>query len=301
MRKTFALLVVLFVAVGAQAQWTVNGSNIYFLGGKVGIGVTTPDHDLKVESTTDAGIGVRTQDTTKFAFIRLLIPANSTVNNTAAGFYFQEGLGDFTTGNRFFTFGLNPVLDAFQILGGNANIPRLVLKANGNIGIGTVNPTTLLDVSGNINAAGNVTVSGNIAAKYQDVAEWVPANEPLAPATVVVLNSQKSNEVMPSAHAYDTAVAGVVSSKPGLILGERGDNKEQIATSGRVKVRVDATKAPILVGDLLVTSDRAGLAMKSIPVDLGGVKMHRPGTIIGKALEPLQKGEGEILVLLTLQ
>ncbi len=29
--------------------------------------------------------------------------------------------------------------------------------------------------------------------------------------------------------------------------------------------------------------------------------MHRPGTIIGKALEPLSTGEGTILVLLSLQ
>jgi len=29
--------------------------------------------------------------------------------------------------------------------------------------------------------------------------------------------------------------------------------------------------------------------------------MHRPGTIIGKALEPLRSGKGEILMLLTLQ
>ena len=50
-----------------------------------------------------------------------------------------------------------------------------------------------------------------------------------------------------------------------------------------------------------VTSDEAGTAMKSEPVDVGGVKMHRPGTIIGKALDPLPSGRGEILVLLSLQ
>jgi hypothetical protein len=64
---------------------------------------------------------------------------------------------------------------------------------------------------------------------------------------------------------------------------------------------VDATRVPIRVGDLLVTSDVEGVAMKSIPVDLGGMPFHRPGTIIGKALEPLDKGSGEILVLLSLQ
>ena len=60
----------------------------------------------------------------------------------------------------------------------------------------------------------------------------------------------------------------------------------------RVRVRVDAAAHPVRIGDLLVTSDKNGLAMVSEPVDLGGVKMHRPGTVIGKALEPLAGGEG---------
>jgi hypothetical protein len=41
--------------------------------------------------------------------------------------------------------------------------------------------------------------------------------------------------------------------------------------------------------------------MRSEPVEFAGVKMHRPATVIGKALEPLAQGEGEILVLLSLQ
>jgi len=36
-------------------------------------------------------------------------------------------------------------------------------------------------------------------------------------------------------------------------------------------------------------------------MNVGGASFHRPGTLIGKALEPLPGGEGEILVLLTLQ
>jgi hypothetical protein len=31
------------------------------------------------------------------------------------------------------------------------------------------------------------------------------------------------------------------------------------------------------------------------------VQLHRPGTLIGKALEPLKRGSGKILVLLSLQ
>jgi len=66
-------------------------------------------------------------------------------------------------------------------------------------------------------------------------------------------------------------------------------------------VKVDASKGPINIGDLMVTSDKEGFAMKSVPIELGGVQLHRPGTLIGKALEPLAQGSGEILVLLSLQ
>jgi hypothetical protein len=118
---------------------------------------------------------------------------------------------------------------------------------------------------------------------------------------VVVLDRTRNNEVIPSHEAYDTAVAGVVSANPGVILGEGSPSKAQIATSGRVKVHVDATAGPIEVGDLLVTSDKPGVAMRSKPVSVSGVKMHRPGTLIGKALEPLRSGQGDILVLLSLQ
>jgi hypothetical protein len=122
----------------------------------------------------------------------------------------------------------------------------------------------------------------------------------MAPGTVVVLNRDKNNEVRPSSTSYDTAVAGVVSTQPGIILGEGSATKEMIATTGRVKVHVTAANGAIHVGDLLTTSDLSGVAMKSLPLDLGGTKIHRPGTLIGKALEPLASGEGDILVLLSM-
>jgi hypothetical protein len=172
---------------------------------------------------------------------------------------------------------------------------RMALKVNGDVGIGTTAPAAKLHV------AGDIKVDGNINAKYQDVAEWVPSTQKLKAGTVVVLDPERPNHVLASNAAYDTAVAGVVSEKPGLALGDAGDGKALVATTGRVKVRVDATRAAIRIGDLLVTSEVEGVAMKSEPVAVGGRRIHAPGTIIGKALEPLAGGKGEILVLLSLQ
>jgi hypothetical protein len=173
---------------------------------------------------------------------------------------------------------------------------RADMYVSGLVGIGkTPSAAYALDVNGSIRA------TQVINATYQDVAEWVPAAEEMAAGTVVVVSGTTKNTVGPSQSAYDTRVAGVVSAQPGIILGEASASKARIATTGRVKVRVDATSKPIAMGDLLVTSDKSGMAMKSEALDVAGIKLHRPGTLIGKALEPLASGEGEILVLLSLQ
>ena len=178
----------------------------------------------------------------------------------------------------------------------------LLSPDGGTVAVGTHAPNTGVRLHVNGNARFDGTVTGtNIQAHYQDVAEWVPSTEEMEPGTVVVLSTRNSNEVTPSSEPYDTRVAGVVSAQPGLILGVGGSGKEQIATTGRVKVRVDATRAPIAIGDLLVTSGSSGMAMKSEPMQIGGRSFHQPGTIVGKALEPLRAGTGEILVLLSLQ
>jgi hypothetical protein len=193
-----------------------------------------------------------------------------------------------------------PATNLFRIYDNVAHTDRLTIDASG-----IVNVVTALTVGSGtgtkLTVNGDVTVTGNLAAKFQDIAEWVPVTEPVSAGTVVVVSNEASNSVTPSLHAYDTRVAGVISAQPGLTLGEGSATKAKVATTGRVKVRVDATVHPIARGDLLVTSDKPGTAMFSEALDLGGVKIHRPGTLIGKALEPLAKGQGEILVLLSLQ
>jgi hypothetical protein len=186
---------------------------------------------------------------------------------------------------------------------GTSNEARVTVTGAGNVGIGTTAPMAgkKLHVVGDVWVDGAIRGTSVIGATYQDLAEWVPATADMLPGTVAILNPEKTNEVMPSVTAYDTRVAGVVSAQPGLLLGEGSDAKEMIATTGRVKVRVDARRTPIAVGDLLVTSDEPGTAMKSEPMNINGRKFHQPGTIIGKALEPLAGGQGEILVLLSLQ
>jgi hypothetical protein len=249
--------------------------NTFPASGNVGIGTTDPNFNLSVYGTSGAP-QITLQST---------VPDGEVDFNqiTPSGLW-QIGTnsaGNGTGGNQWYVY--------------QGRYLVTVQNGTGNVGIGTTSPAALLHV------AGNAQVDGNIAAKYQDVAEWVPTTSTLGPGTVVVIDPQERNRVLPSAQPYDTRVAGVVSARPGLLLGEGGDDKAKVAQSGRVPVKVDASYGPIAAGDLLVTSPTPGYAMRSTPVDLGGVLIHRPGTLVGKALEPLTEGQGKILVLLTLQ
>jgi hypothetical protein len=261
--------------ITGSSQWSTSGSTINYAGGNVGISNTSPVAKLHVS-------GVGTSGTAAFAG----------TNNTS---HFNHGNG---TEDTYIRGGKTT---SRVIINDSASGVVLLAQGGGNVGVGTGSPTSKLHVAGTGRFTGDLTVDGNIAAKYQDVAEWVPAVEQLAAGTVVVLDPSKSNHVISSSKSYDTRVAGVISAQPGIMLGEKGDDKVLVATTGRVLVNVDATNGPIEIGDLLVTSDREGVAMKSQPVEFGGVRLHRPGTLIGKALEPLSSGTGKILVLLSLQ
>jgi hypothetical protein len=247
---------------GSGSTWT---PGITQKSGNVGIGVSNPGVKLDVSGYIAAG--------------------------SLNGYVFTDDLDTGLT---------SPAANKLNLVTGGTT--RFHIDNLGNVGIGTSSPSSSykLDVAGNINSSGTIT-GNNIVAKYQDVAEWVPSTEQLPAGTVVVLDKNKSNQVISSMLSYDTSVAGVISSQPGIVLGEADSGKVLVATTGRVRVNVDASRAPIQIGDLLVTSDLPGVAMKSEPIEIGGRKIHMPGTLIGKALEPLAKGQGKILVLLSLQ
>lgn len=275
--------------------------------GRIGIGTNAPTANLEVSSGT-----------AQYApAVNIMASAHATSERAAISFGVNSAanvgwqLGQDRNGNGTRDMYLYDIANTRDVMywGSNGNVAigttdvtgTNKLKVSGNVSAVDINSTGNISTSGNIDATGNITATGSIGAKYQDVAEWVETSQALRAGTVVVLDQTRSNQVVASSHSYDTSVAGVISAQPGITLGEKSETKVLVATTGRVKVKVDASAGPIRIGDLLVTSDVAGVAKKSEPLNLGGVQIHRPGTLIGKALEPLASGTGEILVLLSLQ
>jgi hypothetical protein len=288
----FGLYIADVTALYQYGIYQVGATDKNYFGGSVGIGLDNPAAALHIKNATPLRMETPTGGLAEFradaapASVILDMPLNGTikVSNLQIGALTQPVING--TGALY----LYRDSHSEVVIGAPADATRLRVEGTGTSSF-----------AGAVTVAGDLTVNGNLNSKYQDLAEWVPAIDKLSPGTVVVLDREHSNHVVASTRSYDTTVAGVVSARPGIALGVADVSKALVATTGRVRVRVDAGASPVAIGDLLVTSGKPGVAMKSIPIEIQGVAIHRPGTVVGKALEPLEAGQGEILVLLSLQ
>jgi hypothetical protein len=190
--------------------------------------------------------------------------------------------------------------------------------------------TVPMDEDGNIHAKSFRSVSPDLTGN-------VPVSEQAEVGDVLVMDPMNPGMMRLAETASDPAVVGIVAGEPGVVLGggminidksesegeqqlegipvdtveesqadslEEGESYVQdqhqpetglyqaqapVALSGIVLCKVDAGYGSIQMGDLLTTSPTKGHAMRSVD--------YAPGTIIGKALEPLDAGIGLIKVL----
>lgn len=148
---------------------------------------------------------------------------------------------------------------------------------------------------------GDVEVTGDIRLTNADCAEDfdIADVELVEPGTVMVVGEEGT--LHQSHQAYDKRVAGVISGagdfKPGIVLDKQHSllNRKPIALLGKVYCKVDASYAPIEVGDLLTTAPTLGHAMKASD------PLKAFGAVIGKALRPLKAGQELIPILIALQ
>ena len=122
------------------------------------------------------------------------------------------------------------------------------------------------------------------------------------PGDLLIIDATGVRRLAISAKPYSTLVAGIYSTKPGILATPHGMDDPRIASSevplavvGIVPCKVTAENGPIQVGDLLVSSSLAGHAMK------GTDRKKMMGAVVGKALQSLKSGTGVIEVLVSLQ
>ena len=277
-------------------------------------GTFSPGVAAKTMNTNSSGI--QTETTGAFS---PAVNANTT-NTNSPGVYLIT-TGAFSPGVAAKTMNTNSPGVQTETTGSNS--PGVVAFANGPFSNGVVGHAY------GINGSGVVAISEQSSAiwaqtnrsdnKYglqtpnliralgyetgaSDIAEYMPITGDVTSGTVLVIGAD--GKLQTSTTAYDTRVAGIVSTAPGISLGarERGNPGEAlIAVAGRVPCKVDASNGPIHPGDVLTTSDNPGYAMKAIPVDIGGVEIYKPSTVLGKAMGSLENGTGTIEVLVTLQ
>jgi hypothetical protein len=157
---------------------------------------------------------------------------------------------------------------------------------------------------------GNVLVDGAFFTGGVDIAEAFAVEGDVRdyePGDVLVIARGAEIRVEKCAEAASPRVAGVVATKPGIVLSRRG-SEEDLSTAvplgviGVIPTKVTAENGPIAAGDLLVTAATPGHAAKAVPVVIQGVAIYPAGALIGKALEAFEgPGSGLIEVLVNVK
>lgn len=190
------------------------------------------------------------------------------------------------------------------------------IDGSSNVGIGISNPSARLEVNGNIKLSNSSGASiifqdGTIQSTawtgslcggdYAESVDVMGDRTHYEPGDVLVVDPNHPGHFLKAAEPYSTLVAGIYSTKPGLI-GRRQNTDPKTSTTevpmaivGIVPTKVSAENGPIEAGDLLVTSATLGYAMK------GTDRSLLTGAIVGKALGSLDSGTGVIEVLVSLQ
>lgn len=116
---------------------------------------------------------------------------------------------------------------------------------------------------------------------YADIAENYPSVEVLEAGDVVSLTGSGSLMIGKSRQAYDEQALGVISTAPGMILGDSSSEIEQyaVALEGRVPVKI-----LLPPGDYILP---AGSWITSSGIPGYGMPLASSGPVIGKTLSPI--------------
>ncbi|MGB3068844.1 MAG: hypothetical protein WBC18_09865 [Ottowia sp.] len=139
-----------------------------------------------------------------------------------------------------------------------------------------------------IDSTGKGFFNGGTQTGGADVAELINTKGRLPqPGDVVEIDPENAMHYRLSSGAESSLVAGVITTKPGVLMNAGVEDVAGIpalALVGRVPVKVTLEGGAIKPGDLLVSATLPGHA-KRAPASVA------PGTVIGKALQAYANGE----------
>jgi hypothetical protein len=176
-------------------------------------------------------------------------------------------------------------------------------RNGGNILIGSVSQNPDITVF-RVDGSGTVYANGGFQPSGADFAESMAVvgdRSKYFAGDLLVIEPTANRHLTLSQQPYSSLVAGIYSTKPGMLGSTRrvdetpSKDEVPLAVVGIVPCKVTTENGPIQVGDLLVTSSTPGHAMR------GTDRARMLGAVVGKALEPLPQGTGVIQVLVTLQ
>ena len=219
----------------------------------------------------------------------VLAPASSTCNFQLSG---SEGVGTIfpqATGTDCTTPGEINNTNVQDDAGFGFNV-----QLQGIVTAGVTGGTVKLQWAQSTSTAVNLTVkAGSFLEAFKvggaDLAEVYSSNDgSIAEGDVVSVDSSIQNGVQKSRKTYDSTVLGIVSTKPGMVLGDGNVSGTPVlvALSGRVPVKVSAENGEIKAGDYLTSSSIPGVAMRAT----------KAGAIIGTAMTGYD-GEGVGVVI----
>jgi len=309
----------------------IGNSNIFQTGGNVGIGNPTPLWPVHITSNRTIGAGgyppiaVWAESSAPDTWGGVYAVASSGTGNTIAlngEAYSPTGTGVVGQGGSQGVVGATSTTDGFAsgvhgvsagtagpavAVFGEALSPQgiaglFINRPGGDILQGRVNTVDLTVFR--VDGSGTVYANGGFQPSGADFAESLPVvgdRTKYSAGDLLVIDSAVDGYLALAQQPYSSLVAGIYSTKPGILgstrqVDETPSNSDiPLAVLGVVPCKVSAENGPIQVGDLLVTSSTPGHAMR------GTDRSRMLGAVVGKALEPLQRGTGVIRVLVTLQ
>ena len=293
------------LVVGNRTQVTVQQD-------RLGVGDHLPAHSLDVRTNGDAVLNLAADEDNILETDHPQILMSQDGGVVRAGLGFFDGTNDFTLKNEFEFSDMVFSVDDTQ----SARSFEFVTVTNG-----------VPDVEARLTAFGDWLIDGSVGSPAADVAEYYPTQAGLEPGDVV---SFSGNGLELTAATPDNVarLAGVISSRPGVVLGINASHEEEgkiappeysdnarllgtgefridqhvlheleangrgpLALVGRVPVKVTGEGGPIAIGDRLTLASISGHARRA-----------RSGeTTFATALSEWSGGEGKVVALVGAQ